>query len=91
MKTFIKNLLSGCDEISSNRTLGIMSFIALLLIIGFGLYFNHIMVDKFEIAVEYMFYLVVVLFTLKSSEKITDIMANLPKKKSKNTSESEEI
>lgn len=89
IKNFTKRMLSGKDGISANRTIGTLAFIALVGLIGFGLWFKRVEVDKFKIAVEYMFYLIVILFLSKSGEKISDIFSNIWQKKSKNSSDSE--
>lgn len=89
IKNFIKRMLSSQDDISANRTIGTLAFFTLVGIIGCGLWFKRVDVDKFQIAVEYMFYLIVILFLCKSGEKISDILSTIWQKKSKNSSDSE--
>lgn len=89
IKNFIKRMLSSKDDISANRTIGTLAFFALVGIIGFGLWFKRVEVDKFEIAVEYMFYLIVILFLSKSGEKISDIFSSIWIKKTNKPSDSE--
>lgn len=89
IKNFIKRMLSSKDDISANRTIGTLAFFTLVGIMILGLWFKRVEVDKFQIAVEYMFYLIVILFLCKSGEKISDILSNIWQKKSKNSSDSE--
>lgn len=80
-KRFIKNLLSGSDEVSSNRTVGIFAFIVLTTVIYAGLYTSKIPLDKYEITLQYLIILIFGLFGLKTVDGIKNIFA----KKDENT------
>lgn len=80
LKRFIKSLLSGKDEVSSNRTTAIFMSIAMIGIMIFGLYSARVDPVKFKIVIDNLMYLVFGLFFLKSSDRIIDIFSKSGKK-----------
>lgn len=84
-KNFIKNLLSGRDEISSNRTIGVFVTITMIGMMIFGLYSPNTNPVIFKIVIDNLLYLIIATLFLKSGDKIISFFGN----KTKNPSDSE--
>ncbi|TRX71500.1 hypothetical protein [Carboxylicivirga sp. M1479] len=69
MKQLIINLLSGSDKASSNRLIGILSFLIMVVLITLSLFIYDVDVEIFKTSISYLFYLIIISLGYKGLEK----------------------
>lgn len=70
---WFKELISNSEEASTNRLVGVFSFITLLVVILIGLFVTGVDVEIFNTSLQYLFLLIVSALGFKGLEKITGI------------------
>ena len=70
MKDVILKIISSGSDISSNRTIGLIAFLFMMLVMIAGLLIPNIGIEKLGLILQYLLYIVLVMFGFKGLEKI---------------------